>query len=381
MQRTDYDLDGLVGIRLLDASAMDVAAVNRQLGPIQRPLARDPDIVVRFVDRVPETGSLCYLGLEDVGFTEDAFWVLRGRSGAPVRVKIPIERIGAGCEILCERGSGGVPFLIPIVNLTALGNGAVPLHASAFLWQGRGVVVAGWSKGGKTETLLAFMARGATYIGDEWVYLHADGTRVVGIPEPMHVWDWHLRDLPGYRGRVARRERLRLGLFRLAATAGSRSRQRRTALGVVQSMLSERLFVRLTPGKLFGTTGPVAAVPETVVFAVSTESPAVWVEPIDPREVASRMVFSLSHERLRFMACYLKYRFAFPERRNALIDSAEEREREMLAGALAGKDAYALYHPYPVRLPALFEALEPRLGSAPRLASPAAESGVTACLS
>ncbi|HMQ30942.1 MAG TPA: hypothetical protein PKD53_09445, partial [Chloroflexaceae bacterium] len=43
----DYDLHGLVGIRLIGASAGDAAAVTRQLGPVQAPLARDPDITIR----------------------------------------------------------------------------------------------------------------------------------------------------------------------------------------------------------------------------------------------------------------------------------------------------------------------------------------------
>ena len=39
-------------------------------------------------------------------------------------------------------------------------------------------------------------ANGARYVGDEWVYVAADGSRVSGIPEPVRVWDWHLHDLP-----------------------------------------------------------------------------------------------------------------------------------------------------------------------------------------
>ena len=61
-QQVDYDLHGLAGIRLIDASAGDVAAVTRQLGPIQASLTREPDIIIRFVDRLPASSSSCYLG-------------------------------------------------------------------------------------------------------------------------------------------------------------------------------------------------------------------------------------------------------------------------------------------------------------------------------
>ena len=191
----DYDLHGIVGIRLLGASESDVAAVTAQLGPIRAVLDRDPDVVIRFVDRLP-VSNLRYLGREEAGFTDDAFLVLRSRK-ARARVQIPVEEIGGRCEIVCESGLPAVPLLIPIVNVTALAKGVVPVHAAAFVHRGSGVLVTGWAKGGKTESLLGFMSHGAEYIGDEWVYVSADGRRLRGIPEPVRVWDWHLDDLPG----------------------------------------------------------------------------------------------------------------------------------------------------------------------------------------
>ena len=46
----DYNLHGLAGIRLLDATSKDVDTVTRQLGPIQAPFTSEPDITIRFVD-------------------------------------------------------------------------------------------------------------------------------------------------------------------------------------------------------------------------------------------------------------------------------------------------------------------------------------------
>src|SRR5215813_6147866 len=211
----DFDLHGLAGIRLIDASPHEVAAVVRQLGPIQRPLEREPDITIRFVERLATSSRVRYLGVDEAAFTDDAFLVLRSKHKARARVQIPFEQIGGRCEIVCERGLPAVPLLIPILNLTVLNKGALPLHASAFNYRGAGVLTTGWSKGGKTETLLAFMSRGAEYIGDEWVYITDDGARMYGIPEPIRVWDWHLQDLPQYRALVGRSDRARLGAIKL----------------------------------------------------------------------------------------------------------------------------------------------------------------------
>ncbi|HZM15524.1 MAG TPA: hypothetical protein VFE28_05935, partial [Candidatus Krumholzibacteria bacterium] len=77
--QVDYDLHGIVGIRLLGARAADVAAVDRQLGPIRRPLQRPPDLTLRFVEQLQPAGRLRLLGRDEAAFTDDAFLVLRGK--------------------------------------------------------------------------------------------------------------------------------------------------------------------------------------------------------------------------------------------------------------------------------------------------------------
>ena len=109
---TDFDLHGLAGIRLLAATVEDVAAVSGQLGLPPSTLDREPDIVIRFVDRLRVSSPIRYLGLDEAGFTEDAFLVLRGKHKSRARVQIPLDRVGQPCEIVCERGLLQVPLLI-----------------------------------------------------------------------------------------------------------------------------------------------------------------------------------------------------------------------------------------------------------------------------
>ena len=364
----DYDLHGLVGIRLLGARPGDIAAVDRQLGPIRQTLQRPPDITIRFVERLPIAGKLRLLGLDDAGFTDDAFLVLRSKHKSRVRVQIPMARVGAACEIVCEHGITAVPLLIAIVNLTALGNGALPLHAAAFNAGGTGVLCTGWSKGGKTEMLLAFMARGARYIGDEWVYIDARGERMHGIPEPIRVWDWHMRQLPELRRVLGAPERARLNAVRRMLALEEhlgRSRARRLApvrlLGRLRPLLQHQGGADIHPRALFGDRLDLSGPLEKIVLVGSHMAPEITVRRIDPSEIASRMVFSLQYERLPFMALYHTFRFAFPATRNALVDGAEELQRERLQRLVAGKDAFALEHPYPVAIPALYDALAPLL--------------------
>ena len=367
----DYDLHGLAGVRLINATSKDVATVTRQLGPIQATLDREPDITIRFVDDLNLPSRLHYLGVNEAAFTDDAFLVLRSKHKSRAKVQIPFQDIGSGCEIICERHVPAVPLLIPILNLTVLGKGALPMHASAFNYKGQGILATGWAKGGKTETLLAFMEKGATYVGDEWVYISADGQCMYGIPEPIRIWEWHLQEMPQYWDSVGRSDRARLRSLSYLVRSMDRTVDSGIGRGTAPVKLLQRmtpilkrqLNVQLPPRKLFGQegVGPMMSKPEIILFVASHETADITVQPIDPGEIARRMVFSLQDERLDLMAYYLKFRFAFPETGNELIDNAEAIQRDILGKVLAGKQAFSVFHPYPVSIPALYEAIKPVL--------------------
>lgn len=371
----EYDLHGIVGIRLLDARPTDARAVDRQLGPIRKPLEREPDIVIRFVEQLPVRGAVRLLGLEEAGYTEDAFLVLRGKHKTRARVQIRFEQIGGRCEITCESGLKAVPLLIPILNLTALANGALPLHASAFEYEGTGILTTGWSKGGKTEALLAFMARGARYIGDEWVYLYPEpspqgrrATRMSGIPEPIRMWDWHLDQLPQFRSRVQFSDRARIQLLRAAiaaerfvSSAPGPHLPHAQILQRLRPLLKRQMFVDMHPEKLFGPLGSASGFLDKIFFVGSHEAPSVTVRPIDTVEIAKRMVYSLQFERLPFMSWYYTFCFAFPHARNKLLADIESLQRQRLIDLLYGRESYRLDHPYPVAFNTLFETVLGRL--------------------
>jgi len=321
------------------------------------PLDRDPDIVVTFADRVDPGRRLTYVGVGDVGFSGDSFYVLRGKANTPGRARIPMQDVGDLCEIVCERGLPAVPLLLPIVNLTALAKGLLPLHATAFLLSGRGVLATGWSKGGKTELLLAGSGVGARYVGDEWVYLTPDGS-MFGVPEPIRLWRWQLDQLPEVRRRLTRRERLRLrglgavttALRSAASVPGAASSVLRRA----EPILARQLYVQVPPARLFDDHGTVASAQlDRLVFVTSHEPPKVSLTEVDPHEVARRMLASLQEEREPFMAYYRQFRFACPDLSSPIVEKAAAVEQRLMERALTGRQAWHLGHPYPVEIRSL----------------------------
>jgi hypothetical protein len=359
----DFDVHGFLAIRLLDASPPDIAAVERQLGMCSGPaLDRDPAVIVRFVPSLAEGPRTKLLGFGEAAYTRDDFFILRGVAKSRVRCAVDFRGIGDICEIVCESGISSVPLLVPIINLSALARGFLALHGCAFEYQGKGIVVAGWAKGGKTELLLAFMSHGAQYVGDEWIYLSPDGDAVYGLPEPIKLWDWHLDDLPEVAMRLTSAER---GKLRAATAAEALVGRSPGAVGRrAAALIGRQRYVNVAPERLFDAgRRKQRGRFDHLILAGSHDSASVRVVPVEPEEVARRMAFSLTYERLDFLAWYLKYRFAFPGRANALIDGAAELERDLLAEALEGKPAHAVYHPYPARIPDLFRAVQPALDS------------------
>jgi hypothetical protein len=361
----DYDVHGLVGIRLIDSSPADVAAVSAQIGLVQGTPSREPTITIRFVDDIPTKGVLRYVEPREVGFTDDAFLILTKRSDGKPEAQIPLEAVGGVFEMVCRSGLGAVPLLRPLLDLSMLGTGVAAVHAAAFSYNGKGTMVAGWAGGAKTTTLLAFMANGAHFIADDRVYVSPDGNQLFGLPEPISLRAGHLNELPQYRQLIDRRGRTRLQtlsiLGRLAASIADRGGL--TGAGRLADRIAdfaEDASAAVPPSRLFGRRMPGAEL-AAGFLSIPHEIGDVYVERVDADWLADRLAFALRCEHQRLLARYFAFRFAFPERRSELIEDANEIEREILSRVLRGAATYVLYHPSPASPQALFEAVAPIL--------------------
>ena len=360
----DYDLHGLVGIRLIDPTPGDLAAVAAQTGLAQGTLSAEPAISIRFVHDIPTTGILRYVRRREVGFTDDAYLTLTRQSGGKPEAQIPLEAVGGAFEMVCRSGLGAVPLLCPLLDLSMLGKGIAAIHASAFSYNGKGAMIAGWAGGAKTTTLLAFMANGADFVADDRVYVDPDDNRLYGLPEPVSLRTRHLNQLPQYRELVDRRARTRLrslsilgslaGIAGRRAPAGARGLADRIAdfaEDATAAVPAHRLFERRLPG------AELAA----IFLSIPHEIQDVYVEAVDGDWLADRLAFALRSERQRLLAHYLAFRFAFPERTSELIEDANEIEHELLGRLVDRITTYALYHPSPAPPQALFDAVAPIL--------------------
>jgi hypothetical protein len=262
-----------------------------------------------------------------------------------------------------------IPLLIPLLGLHLALKEHVLLHAASFVYRGKGVLVTGWQKGGKTETMLPFMADGAEFIADEWTIVGGSGPMMYGISNVARLWDWHLRQLPELWEKIDRRPRARIRSWRAfqrvyrSVPAADRipgpigRRLRRLAL---EGGSPWQAADQLVPSALFGDrVRQGGAIVDRVVLPVVGRDSDVAVLPAAGAQVASRMVNSLAFERGALLTAYRQYRFAFPERRSAVIENLSVDEERILTRALADVPAFELRHPYPVRLEELRRAAAP----------------------
>jgi hypothetical protein len=198
----DYDVHGLVGVRLLGAGLARRPPSTASSGPSRRGLDREPEITVRFVDRLDLHGPLRLIGLEDAAYTDDAFLVLRSKHKAQARVKYDVSQLGGRCEIVCERGLPGRPAARrhhqpDRAERRRAAAARVGLRGRRARRRDDGLV-----QGRQDEAMLTFVSRGARFVGDEWIYVEGTGDRVHGLPEPIRLWDWHLAQLPEVRAKA-----------------------------------------------------------------------------------------------------------------------------------------------------------------------------------
>lgn len=365
--QVEFDLHGLVGIRLIDPAPGDVAAVSKQLGLFHEPLTREPDITLRFVKGML-TPPLRHLGFKKLGFMDNALFVFEdGANGG--RVRIPFAQLGKKCEIVCESGLQAVPLLRPILGLTALGKGSAPVHASAFVHNGVGALMAGWAESGKTTALLGFAALGAELIGEDWVLVSTNGEKMCGLPTMIELSRSHLEILPQIR-RTIKRSRLMsleaLHRIRRIQISSTRKNRKRTAFRKLflraVTALEQRAYPSVTPQEIFGNhVGSLAGRLDKVFLLVSHDEPWVEVKPTPPSEMALRLAHLAQYEQMQLWEHYLAFKFAFPDATNAIIESSVDSHRRILSQALAGKDTYTIWHPYPLNFSDLYQEIEPLL--------------------
>ena len=358
-QIVEFDINGIVGIRLINPTISDSAAVAKQLDQKETHLERDPDIIISFQDSF-NNSAINYVGLNYAGFNDEGFYVLRG-GREKMKMRIPFEKIGQKLELECESGVPSIPLLDSIINLTFLKKNYVFLHASAFVYNGIGNLVAGWTKGGKTEALLAFGNHNAQYVGDEWVIISPNGESMFGLPVNICIWDWQFKYIPNLLPKITIDRKILYKLIYFLDTFYNFFNHGVLKNSFLLKWISKalpsfkrQLNVRERPEKIFKNAICKKSSFDKLFLMVGRSEPEISIEPWDPSDIAARMVSSNNFEQKTFWEYYEAFKFAFPNLQNEFLESADMLQKSQLECAFKDKKAYQVLHPYPVPFEDLF---------------------------
>ena len=360
IEKFGVDFLGIITIQVLNYSKKEIGLIESYFNTKIKKINSDPDIIIKFVDEI-KSAYMVYLGLNYAGFDKNNFYILVDQEEKR-KVIIPFDKIGDTIEIVCEKGINSVPLLNHIINFYLIKKNFVPIHSSALYYNQKGLLVMGWTKGGKTETLLSFLNHGAQYVGDEWVVLSADGSEMYGLPVPITIWKWQLTYVKKLIGKIDFKSRiififvemLEL-LYKISLKLKLQSVFPFQLLTRALPQFRKLLKIRKKPSSIFKNqikNGKTKL--NTIILAFSHTSNDITVEKCDSSEISDRMMHSNDYEQIPFFEYYKTFRYAFPEKTNVFLDNIKERHSSLLAKALTGKKSFKVSHPYPVSFEELF---------------------------
>ena len=88
----------------------------------------------------------------------------------------------------------------PLIFLANVATGHIPVHSSAFEYEGRTFIITGWTQIGKTEMLLQFVEKGGTYLSDDWTLLYRNG--MIPYSRTIKLSSYNLTNHPHLRDHV-----------------------------------------------------------------------------------------------------------------------------------------------------------------------------------
>lgn len=261
---------------------------------------------------------------------------------------IDLDDFRPGCTLVCLPDVAPAT-LLPWLNVLLLDVGVIPLHASAFAWDGLAVGVTGAAHSGKTGALLAAVDRGATPLGDECVWCTSDGG-LHGITLPVEVRLDYARELP------------RLGA-RLPAGAVRRARAYEAAAGAVGRAMPElsRKFARRArvvadPHSLVGdyVTGRRM---DRLFVSVRHPDPDVVVRDV-PDSEARALVCDIQMAEHRPVATrYRQMTAPSGGPRSELLDRLDDLVSDRIDALVSTVEVRLLAHPHPIEARRLVEAI------------------------
>jgi hypothetical protein len=340
-----------------------VAYTRSQMDPYRptAPAPASPDVILEVVG-APERREFCDIqnpagdGLVTAADGTGFYVVQDG-----LACRLPDTLLDGPARLTLERGFPVWrifgPVIRPALQLRGLAREAAVVHGASVAVGDAGVVVAGWSESGKTETALALIERGATFLSDKWTVMRPDST-IATFPISVGIRRWVLRYLPHLRSSLPRSARAQFAVAALAAGAARPARLLRSdgrLAGLTRSVLQRATEIAdraaLSPSQVRRAYGQEGRAPWSaklrVVAHLTTVSGRVDARPADAAWAARRLARSAAFERRAAFELYERRRFAIPDSDGPSLEDVVRAEAEVLERVFADALVLEVRAPFP----------------------------------
>jgi hypothetical protein len=290
------------------------------------------------------------------GHDGERLWLLDGDSACSV----PPLTGEAPAEITLDGGFSPArafrSVVRPALQLAIAERGGVAMHAASVEIDGRAVIVAGWSESGKTETALALVENGASFLTDKWTVVTPD-RRAGAFPIGVGIRGWVVRYLPRLREALPRAARVQLRLAAAGRFVSSPldrwrggGRVSRLAVDALRRSVALGDRAALTPSeirRIYGEEGdPARELPIGLVAVLRTRTDQrLDIRDGDLDRLSLRLALSAATERGDYLA--LQQRAAYAEARQFDPNALVERDRSAIASLLRGVPIVEISAPFP----------------------------------
>ncbi|MCV0403331.1 MAG: hypothetical protein K5924_06430 [Chloroflexi bacterium] len=247
----------------------------------------------------------------------------------------------------------------PTLQARMLDRGALAIHGACVHHGDGAVLVTGWSESGKTETALALLERGATFVSDKWTVVEP-GARAGTFPVGVGIRRWMLPYAPKLANHLPRAARMQLTGAGVAGAVSSpvrrmqpRGRLGRLLVGTVDRAVQLADRVALTPTDLatiYGSPGdPDATWPiRGVVILRTVPGDEVSAGTVDVSAIARRLAWSAMVERAEFHAYRHRAAYALAWGEDDLARRMFDIESSRIGALLAEVPSVEVAAPFPM---------------------------------
>jgi hypothetical protein len=325
------------------------------------------DLVIEMVDYIDIPNSASYISTGAIYDDSDIYYF--DRYGHKFSTIFSDLDYGKACRVIAEKDvtpdSIYNNIIFPFIRYRVSSLGVALVHASAVELDGMGILFPAWARTGKTNILMHFLGNGGNYLGDDFVLINQEGS-IFSYPKPINLYSYNFAEFPVLVRNLNTPRRCILFLSNITSgcshawsSALKKESNLKRLLALIESLASYPMtHVQMDIQRAFGKPSQALQIPISYTFFLARDQrDKIHITEGSPEDMAQKMARCLDAEFMHFQQLYRMFRFAFPDRKNNVIEYCARGEQQILEQAFGSGRTYNVTIPERLRSDRLYKAV------------------------